>query len=141
MALLYIKQTRVSSSNLLAQRHNTHPTRRGSAVRTVGNVEISTPSRNRILPKSTRQASKNILPYYTVFCLNYGGRKGAAEGSILHRKRPIVRRAHRALCCSMYCRGLRRGGTIESNQGSQRGHGRGRVEADPMVLAFLQFAR
>ena len=75
------------------------------------------------------------------FCLNHGGRKDAAAGSILHRERLILRRAHRALCCSMYLRGQRRGGTIESNQGSQRGHGHGRVEADAMVLAFSRFAR
>ena len=41
----------------------------------------------------------------------------------------------------MHIRGLCRGGTIESNQGSQRGHGHGRVEADAMVLAFSRFAR
>ena len=76
-----------------------------------------------------------------LFGLNHGGQKGAAAGSVLHRDRPILRRAHHALCCSMHLRGLRRGGTIGSNQGSQRGHGHGRVEADPMVLAFLLFAR
>ena len=36
---------------------------------------------------------------------------------------------------------VRRGGTIGSNQDSQRGHGHGQVEADPMVLAFSRFAR
>ena len=53
----------------------------------------------------------------------------------------MLRRAHRALCCSMHLQGLRRDGTIGSNQGNQRGHGHGRVEADPTVLAVSQFAR
>ena len=61
-------------------------------------------------------------------------RKGTAAGSILHRERPTLRCADRAVCCSMHLRGLRRGGTIGSNQGSQRGHGHGRSEAEAMVL-------
>ena len=93
------------------------------------------------LPKTMRQASKDVLPMVYLFCLNYGGQKGAAAGSILHRERPILRRAYCALCCLMYLRGLRHGGTIGSNQGSQRGHGHGRMEAAHMVLAFCRFAR
>ena len=59
----------------------------------------------------------------------------------MHRKRPILRRANRALCCLMHRRGLRRGRAIGSNKGSQRGHGHDRTEADPMVLASSRFTR
>ena len=93
------------------------------------------------LPKTKRQASNNILPILFLYCLDCGGKTGAVAGSILHRERPILRRAHRALCCLMHRRGLHCGGTIGLNQGSQRGHGYGRVEADPIVLAFSKFAR
>ena len=65
----------------------------------------------------------------------------SAAGSILHRERPILRRAHFALCCLMHRQGLHRGGTIGSNQGSQRGRGHDGLETDPGVLAFLRFAR
>ena len=141
MVLLYIKQTKVSSSNLLAQWHNTLPTPRWPAVRTVGNVEILTPSRNRIFPKTVRQASTKYFAVKYLFGLNHGGQKGAAAGSILHYERPILRCAHGALCCLMHCQGLGRDSTIGLNQASQHGHGYGRVEADPMVVAFLRFAR
>ena len=62
---------------------------------------------------------------------------------MLHCERQILRFTHRALYFLMHHQGLRRGGTIGSNQGSQRGHdhGHGRVEADSMVLAFYRLAR
>ena len=102
---------------------------------------MSAPPRTCRMPHTTRQAGTNYFPVLYLFCLNYGGRKGAVAGSILHRERSILRRAHCALCYSMRCRGLHHGGPIGSNQGSQRGDGHGRLEADPMVLDFFRFAR
>ena len=67
MALLYIKQKEISSSNSLAQWHNTRPKQRGAAVRTMGNVDISNTPRFHILPEPMSQSSKNMLPYCT-FC-------------------------------------------------------------------------
>lgn len=87
------------------------------------------------------KASKKILPMVYFYCLNCGGKKGPAAGSILHHKNLISRRAHHAFCCSMHFRGLRHGDAHISNQGSQRGHSHGRMDADPMVLVLLQFAR
>ena len=93
------------------------------------------------LPKTMRQAGNNILPILYFYCPNCGGKKDPAAGSILHRKRQILRHAHCALCCLMHRPGLRCDGIIDSNQGSKRSHGHGRVEVNSMVLAFLPFAR
>ena len=69
------------------------------------------------LPKTMRQSSKIVLLMVYLFCLNHGGQKGAAAGSILHPELNFeTRPSHLMLFVASLRSTLRRHHWIKSGQ-------------------------